>query len=315
MEFRSVGDLANDVVRWCDSLPADIDVVVGIPRSGLLAANLLALHLNVPLADIDGLAAGRVLGGGARLAGGDDVLATARTILVVDDSVATGGSMDEARRKLADSPYAARLKWAAVYVAPAQKDSVDFFCRSLPLPRVFEWNVLHHGQLSTVCMDIDGVLCRDPLDHENDDADRYRTFLSTVQPRLVPGQEVGWLVTSRLERYRAETEEWLRASGIRYGELLMHPAADIRQRQRAGDHAVHKAAAYRRTKAWLFIESDRSQAAEIARLAKRPVYCTDTRTMVYPGGDTTPSTIDRYGITVRRIARGLARRMPRLLPQ
>jgi orotate phosphoribosyltransferase len=315
MEFRSVGDLANDVVRWCDSLPADIDVVVGVPRSGLLAANLLALHLNVPLADIDGLAAGRLLGGGARLTGKDDVLASARTILVVDDSVATGGAMDEARRKLAGSPYAAQLKWGAVYVTPGHKNSVDFYYQSLPTPRVFEWNVLHHGQLSTVCMDIDGVLCRDPLEHENDDADGYRRFLSTVRPRLVPGTEVGWLVTSRLERYRPETEAWLEASGIRYGELLMHPAADIGERQRAGDHAVHKAAAYRRTKAWLFIESDRAQAAEIARLSKRPVYCTDARVMVYGGGLTTPSTVDRYGFTMKRVVRGVARRMPRLLPQ
>ena len=36
-------------------------------------------------------------------------------------------------------------------------------------------------------------------------------------------------------------------------------------------HAVHKAAVYKRTNAWLFIESSYREAHEIADLAHRPV--------------------------------------------
>lgn len=43
----------NDtIVRNLHRLPRDIDLVVGIPRSGLLAANLLSLAANIPMADL-----------------------------------------------------------------------------------------------------------------------------------------------------------------------------------------------------------------------------------------------------------------------
>lgn len=73
------------------------------------------------------------------------------------------------------------------------------------MPRVFEWNVLHHPVLNDACVDIDGVLCRDPTPAENDDGRKYREFLSTVEPTIVPGQRIGHLVTSRLEQYRPKT--------------------------------------------------------------------------------------------------------------
>ncbi len=287
MEFRSVHQLNADIATWSESLPRDVDLVVGIPRSGMLAATMLALHLHLPLADLDGLLAGRVLGGGRRMEGAapEDVVATARRILVVDDSTNRGGAMKEAQARVAAEPsLAGRVVWGAPYVAPgAAEGLVDHWYEKVPQPRAFEWNILHHSGLVDACMDIDGVLCRDPLDDENDDGPAYTGFLRDVPPRLVPASEVGWLVTSRLERYRPETEEWLARHGIRYRELVMHAATSAEQRRRERSHATHKAAVYTRTRAWLFIESDLDQAVEIADAAKRPVYCTGTRTMVYPG--------------------------------
>ena len=70
MNYRSVADLNRSIVSWLPSLPGDIELIVGVPRSGLLAANLLALHRNLPLTDIDGLLAGRIFESGDRLNGG-----------------------------------------------------------------------------------------------------------------------------------------------------------------------------------------------------------------------------------------------------
>ena len=50
-----IAQLDDAVVSWLADLPRDVDIVAGIPRSGLLVANLLALHLNVPMTDIAGL--------------------------------------------------------------------------------------------------------------------------------------------------------------------------------------------------------------------------------------------------------------------
>lgn len=287
MQFRSVSDLNRDVVAWAEQLPRDLDLVVGIPRSGLLAANLLALHLHLPLSDLRGFVRGRTLGGGERLGHIDDTayLRDAKRILVVDDSLHAGGAMRRAKQELAGSPLLDRIEFGAVYVSPgpAKDELLDHWFEVVPQPRVFEWNALHHDALADACMDVDGVLCRDPTTDENDDGDRYAAFLDTVPVRLVPAAKVGHLVTARLERYRPQTEAWLDRAGIRYGQLHMHPAATAVERRADRSHATFKAAVYERTKAWLFIESEPHQAEEIANVTGRPVYCTDVRLMVYPG--------------------------------
>ena len=61
MNYRSLADINAAIINGMTRMPQPIDVVVGIPRSGLLPANLLCLALNIPLADLDGFCAGRVL--------------------------------------------------------------------------------------------------------------------------------------------------------------------------------------------------------------------------------------------------------------
>ena len=64
MNYRSIAQLSDQLVAWSRELPPDLDLVVGLPRSGLLAANILALYRNLPVADLDGFLAGRTLGAG-----------------------------------------------------------------------------------------------------------------------------------------------------------------------------------------------------------------------------------------------------------
>lgn len=281
MEFRSVADLNADIVAWSETLPRDIDVVVGIPRSGMLVATLLGLHMDRPITDLTGYLAGRAYLGGKRTRGRHST--DRQHALVVDDSVWSGRAIKEAKAEVERAPVAGRTSYGAVYVHDrASAAQVDHWQALVPVPRIFEWNVLHHDRLPECCMDIDGVLCRYPSEEENDDGSAYAAYLQDVPARFVPGEEVGWLVTSRLERYRPETEAWLRARGIRYRELLMHPAANGAERRASGDHAERKARAYVQTGAWLFIESDASQALEIAQRSGKAVYCTDTRQLVQP---------------------------------
>jgi uncharacterized HAD superfamily protein len=89
-------------------------------------------------------------------------------------------------------------------------------------------------------------------------------------------------VTARLEKYRALTEEWLRANGVEYGELLMMDYPDMAARRAANAYASFKAEAYTRTGALLFVESSPTLAAEVARLSGKSVFCLETRTMIDP---------------------------------
>lgn len=54
MDYRSVGDLNGILAKSVHKVPEDVDLIVGVPRSGMLAGTLLALHTNRQLTDVDG---------------------------------------------------------------------------------------------------------------------------------------------------------------------------------------------------------------------------------------------------------------------
>ncbi|WP_144797963.1 phosphoribosyltransferase family protein [Halorubrum depositum] len=282
MNYRSVADLNADTRRLARASATDADLIVGIPRSGLLVANLLCLYLDVPMTDVDGLCEGDLIDTGDRY-DGDRTIRDVDSVLVVDDSVRSGGQMTETRERLEAHDFPFDVSYGAIYVSPWGHEYVDHWVEVVPTPRVFEWNVMHHPMLQYSCVDIDGVLCRDPTPEENDDGERYREFLADVEPNVVPNQRIGHLVTSRLEQYRPETERWLDEHGIRYDSLVMMDLPSKRARQERGNHARHKADAYDSTDAPLFIESDPRQAAAISRRTGKPVFCYETQEMVRPG--------------------------------
>jgi uncharacterized HAD superfamily protein/hypoxanthine phosphoribosyltransferase len=287
VNFRTVQDLALVIAGESHRLPREVDVVVGVPRSGLLAAGLLALHWNKPLADVEGLLAGRLLGGGVRLRaervselklGG-----RALRVLVVDDSVRSGTQMARTRRRIREAGVGWRVTYVAVYGGADWAGKVDAVLEVCDPPRIFDWNWMHHPRLERACVDIDGVLCADPTREENDDGERYAHFLDGARPLYVPTVRVGKLVTCRLERYRRETEAWLARHGIDYGELVMLDLPDGAARRRWGGHGRFKGEVYRRSDARIFVESSAAQAEEIARVAGKAVLCLESRRVVEPG--------------------------------
>ena len=285
MNYRSLAALNRQLIGWLGALPRDLDLIVGIPRSGLIPANLLSLHLNIPLADLDGFLEGRVFGLGFRGGRNDPAgfLSKPRKVLVLDDSLQSGREMDAARRRIAAAKLPHQIRYAAVYVTPGKEPEVDFFCELVPDPRCFEWNIMHHSFIPGSCIDLDGVLCREPTDEENDDGSVYRRFVETTEPLLIPTVEVGWIVTCRLEKYRSLTEQWLARHGVKYKNLSMMNFPTKEARVASGSHAAYKAKIYRETDSWLFIESSLRQAADIAALSGKPVLCTENWEMLQPG--------------------------------
>lgn len=273
------------IVGGLHGLPSDLDLVVGVPRSGLLAANLLSLAANIPMTDLDGFLAGRVLSSGFTKLGPAirRSVADMRKILVIDDSINMGAAMRDARARIGSSKgTAAQLIFAAVYGSRRVHSEVDLVFEVVPQPRMFQWNFMHHILLERSCVDIDGVLCADPTLEENDDGPAYERFLNTARPLQRPSRRIGCLVTSRLEKYRALTQRWLTRNGIQYGRLIMLDLPSKEERQRRSAHAGFKADFYRRSDTVLFIESEYNQAIKIATASEKPVLCTETQEMVLP---------------------------------
>ena len=219
MYYRNISDLNNIILKRLSILPRDFDLIVGIPRSGMLPANLLALYLNKPYTDIHSFINGHIYKAGARGAFFD--IKEFKKVLVVDDSIASGAAMEECRQNLKHLEKEFSFSYCAVYVIPGKEKSVDYFFEAVPLPRYFQWNLMNHTALAKACFDIDGVLCVDPTDDQNDDGVKYRDFILNAQPLIIPGSRIGSLVTSRLEKYRTETETWLKKYNVKYDELIM----------------------------------------------------------------------------------------------
>jgi uncharacterized HAD superfamily protein/hypoxanthine phosphoribosyltransferase len=279
MNYRNISDLNNIILKRLDILPRDFDLIVGVPRSGMLPANLLSLYLNKPYTDLHSFMNGHIYKAGARGVFFD--MKEFKKVLVVDDSIASGAAMDECRENLKPLTSDFSFSYCVVYVIPGKEKTVDYWFENVPLPRYFQWNIMNHTSLAKACFDIDGVLCVDPRDDQNDDGEKYRDFVLNAQPLFIPGSRIGTLVTSRLEKYRKETEAWLEKNKVKYDKLVMLDLPDMAARQRANSHASHKAKEYMAKPYVLFVESDPGQAMEINRISGKPVLCTRTFEMIF----------------------------------
>lgn len=300
MNYQRIVDLNEDTTQLAQSLPCDIDLVVSLPQSGLFPANLLCLKLNTLMTDLVGLRERRLIASGARYRAKIDDFDNFNLALVVDIDN-SNQRLTNARAELAQLDLPFDVVFAAIYVNEDGRDDLDHWGEVVEPPRLFEWSLPHNPILERSCVDIDGVLCRDPTPEENDDGHRYRRFLRTVEPHLMPTRRIGWLVTNRLERYREETEKWLIDQGILYDELVMADYENKAARQASGGHGTDKAKIYRSVDADLFVESDPRQATTIAELSGKPALSVGTNELIKPGQ--IASTPDRSSGYLSRLTR------------
>lgn len=286
MIFITYNKLNNDIVNNIYRIPKDVDLIVGIPRSGLVLANIIALYLNKPLTDLESFISGKIYNTGTtkNLSNVVNGINDVNKVLIVDDSVSSGKAIITAKNKISSLTKEYDFLFLAAYVRSTNQDLVDIFFDVIDEDRVFEWNYMHNNLLEKACLDIDGVLCIDPNTSQNDDGVRYREFIKTARPKMLPSRPVGYIVSSRLEKYRVETEKWLAENGIEYKKLYLMNVSTAEERRRLGSHGRFKAEVFQSIKdAEWFIESEESQAIEIAKTSGKMVFCTENQTYYEPG--------------------------------
>ncbi len=266
-----IDEMLRMAADWAPRLRGRHDIVVGMPRSGLIVANVLADRLRLPLTTPDLLLQDRLLDG-TRL------FAPPQRIFLVDDSIATGAQMRAAAARLKERFLDSRVTTGALLPNEESVRKVDAHYRVIRHPRVFEWDLVHTHKVASIAFDLDGVLCEDvPGEAEGDEA-RYCAWIGGCRPFLLPRYEIDYIVTNRLERYRTVTEEWLARHGVRYRHLLMWDLPD--KSQRNGRFAVNKIAQVLRLRPKLFVESSFWQARKIWAATGVPTLCTDTMTLL-----------------------------------
>ncbi len=283
MNFRTYQDLATCISGNIHKIPHDIQLIVGIPRSGVLAGSMLALYMNLPFISLDDYVDGRnfTTGSTRKSVGWVKNTGEAKKILVIDDSISSGKAIKEAKEKItATITDGVTVLYCAVYALPMTCSLVDIYFEICNQPRMFEWNYMHHWALEYCCMDIDGVLCEDPSFVQNDDGKKYSDFIRNARPRFLPTQKVGKLVTTRLGKYREETETWLREHNVRYDELIMLENTTARERALSNAHAIFKANVYKSCDSIMFFESDYGQALDICKISGKPVFCVSKQELI-----------------------------------
>ncbi len=282
MNFKTYEDLTSCIIRNLYKVPRDIDLIVGIPRSGTMVANIMALYLNLPFTDVDNFLEGGVIKTGSTRKCKNWIkrFEDAENILVVDDSISSGKATNEVKERLKGKNVVCKITYLAVYALSISCKKTDIFFEICEQPRMFEWNYMHHWALEYCCMDIDGVICEDPSFFQNDDGKRYLEFIRNAAPKFIPTQKVGYLVSCRLEKYREDTEVWLKNHSVNYDHLVLVENVTAKERAISFDHAKCKAEIYIKSKCILFFESDYTQALGICQLSGKPVFCIDTRELI-----------------------------------
>ena len=190
--------------KLCDEMPRDFDCVIGIPRAGLLFANIAAMKLGLPLSTPENFMRGEVWIGWNKL--------VARTqykrILLFNDDVTDGKELGAVYKQLKDYDSSLDIKIAVISVNPPLKEMVDYHKIETFTPTVFEWSFIHHSIGRSLCTDMDGVLCKDE-DHNT--------------PYIIPRYQIDWILTGRSEAERPETESWLASHSVKYKQLIMLP--------------------------------------------------------------------------------------------
>lgn len=278
IQYRSIDDLSRVVRSRLDLVPVDIDLVVGVPRSGMLPAAIIALYRNLKVCSIEEYLRDIPLNSGSTRSARFGSLckpSDARRVLVVDDSISSGGSMTKVRERLA-ARHDVEIFYCAIYARPDTQYQVDISFEAIPHPRIFEWNLFHHPVLSKCCLEIDGVLST-LQQAGRQDGNR----IETAPCLIVPSHRIGHIVTAQLERFRPQTVAWLEHHGIEFGELHMMDQSEPASEDAA---AAFKAEIYHKiAKSILFIEADGDQAAKIADRSGKPVLSMADQELCQPG--------------------------------
>jgi len=275
MYYKSYSDLSSDINKKLPLLiKEDFDLIVGIPRSGMIPAYMIAFNLNINCTSVDCLIANDIMSHGiTRIP--NKILKNAwdaTKILLVDDSIKSGNSLVKVMERLPEH-LRSKVTTLAIYAGESGSRKVDIFFEYLPWPRVFQWNIIHHTALPYYCFGIDGILCEEISHNIGESNEVYRQKILNANQLIVPNTKIHSLVTSRPEKFRAETEAWLKKHNVKYDHLVMLNKTG-RVYSNTFDAGIrHKAAYYRNSDTILFIEKNPEEAYKIAKKSLKPVFC------------------------------------------
>lgn len=282
MHYRSLKDLASTTLASVRLIPDDVDLVVGLPRSGLLAASVIALQLNLNFCSVQSYLDNRPLERGRTRCPRNPRLRfpkDARHVLILDDSVDSGASLGAIRPQLREAAAGndQQVTFAAVYASPRGRQQVDLHFETIDHPQSFEWNLLHRPIVERFCVDLEGVLYTGPGGGSIEDVKLLRGRPQDTAPSARTSYPIGHLVTTLPEKYSDRIRTWLRHHDLEFGRIH-HTAARYAPYPRWKRDAIAKGRLYRGLfDSFLYVTQSAEQAREIARQSAKSVLALESQ--------------------------------------
>ena len=250
--FITLEQFAHDTREWIKTIPSDFDVVVAVPRSGLIAGSMIAGVFGKPLSTPDVFANNKAAWITKSFGFHDTKTDQYNRILLVEDSVAECTEILNAKRIIKSRYPDLEVRMAAQYAQQSAVKHLNYYYKTFEdstcAPR-YDYNLAHGGDGQTA-YDMDGVLCED-WNIQKD----YGNFIRTALPHRIPIYKIQCIITARTENNRTITEEWLARYHVNYGRLYM--------RQDTSETPIaFKSRILLKEKPSKFIESDDTTARE-----------------------------------------------------
>lgn len=281
IKFVTIDQASIWTQEWIKTLPRRYDLIIGVPRSGMFIASLVALKLGKGLTTPDLLQQGKYWH--SQQVNEELALDGTNHVLIVDDAVDSGQSMARAVDTIRAVNSEIEISRASLIVRNESKNKVDLYYKVIAPPRAYEWNILHrkvasHFGEGHLAVDLDGVLCANCPAAIDGDEPAYLEWLQNARPYLIPAFEIDDIVTCRLEKYRRQTEEWLKTHDVRYKKLHMWDVPEKSDRQ--GRFASHKIDKLLLIKPDMYWESNWEQSQKIWNEIHLPTLCIDNMTLL-----------------------------------
>ena len=269
VNYRTINDLNALILNNLHKIPQNIDLVVGIPRSGLLVANLIALYLNKRVSTLELFQNDIILSNNTKRPFDSNEI---KNVLVVDDTCNSGNTIMSIKNRISRKDV--NYIYLAAYTTNGGRRFLDIYFEILEWPRIFQWNIMNSWLNNNSVYDLDGVLCENPK--VDDDGQLYINEITNAKPKFITKYNISIICTCRLEKYRNITENWLKQHNINYNKLIMMQYNTKVERVIENRHGQFKGEIFQNSSSDIFFESDYGQANIIKSMnPDKQVFCVD----------------------------------------
>lgn len=223
--FVSIETLMLWTSEWMQTVALDYDIIIGVPRCGLLVASIIAAKGGKALASTDTVSRGELWNSRRAIS-----LDCAKRVLLVDDSLGTGKTIQRHQQAIKARYPHLEVDTASMIVHRENYHMVDYYYKIIPTPLILEWEIMDEAKVDILAVNMEGVLCQPYQDSPGRNEEEYLRWVKGAKPYMIPSYHFDAVLSDRSERYRAESEEWLRIHNVQYRELrfsdLIGPGVD-----------------------------------------------------------------------------------------